>query len=59
MSTVAAGGPVPPTGKTITWDGVHFFVVREGRGSAVWAVADLFAKATQRRGLRPQASRPA
>jgi predicted ester cyclase len=40
-------GPVPPTGKTITWDGVHFFTVREGKVVAMWATADVFGKATQ------------
>ncbi|WP_144122836.1 ester cyclase [Catellatospora sichuanensis] len=44
---VGAWGPVPPTGKTITWDGVHFFAVRDGRVIAMWAMADVFAKALQ------------
>lgn len=40
-------GPVPATGRTITWDGVHFFTVRDGRIVALWATADLFGKAQQ------------
>ncbi len=40
-------GPVPPTGKTIAWDGVHFFTVRDSRIVAMWATADMFAKALQ------------
>jgi predicted ester cyclase len=44
---VGVWGPVPPTGKTISWDGVHFFRVRDGRVEAMWAMADVFAKAMQ------------
>ncbi len=44
---VGAWGPTPPTGKTITWDGVHFFEVSDGRVVAMWAMADVFAKALQ------------
>jgi len=40
-------GPVPPTGKTISWDGVHFFTVRDGKVVAMWAMADVFGKAMQ------------
>jgi predicted ester cyclase len=40
-------GPVPPTGRTIGWDGVHFVTVRAGRIVKLWAMADVFAKATQ------------
>jgi predicted ester cyclase len=40
-------GPVPPTGKTISWDGVHFFTLRDGRVIAMWAMADVFGKAMQ------------
>jgi predicted ester cyclase len=40
-------GPVPPTGRTISWDGVHFITVRAGRIVKLWAMADTFSKATQ------------
>ena len=40
-------GPVPATGKTISWDGVHFFTVRDGKVVAMWAMADVFGKAVQ------------
>jgi predicted ester cyclase len=40
-------GPVPATGKTISWDGVHFFTVRDGKVVAMWAMADVFGKAMQ------------
>ncbi|WP_117209780.1 ester cyclase [Allorhizocola rhizosphaerae] len=40
-------GPVPPTGRTIAWDGVHFFTVRDSRIVAMWATADMFTKALQ------------
>ena len=40
-------GPVRATGKTISWDGVHFFTVREGKVVAMWAIADVFGKAMQ------------
>lgn len=44
---VGQWGPVPPTGKTISWEGVHFFTVRDGKIVAMWALADVFAKAMQ------------
>ena len=44
---IGAWGPVPPTGRTVTWDGVHFFTVRDDRIVAMWATADLFSKAQQ------------
>jgi predicted ester cyclase len=40
-------GPVPPTDRTIAWDGVHFITVRDGRIVKLWAMADTFAKAVQ------------
>jgi predicted ester cyclase len=40
-------GPVRPTGKTIAWDGAHFFTVRDSRIVAMWAMADMFIKALQ------------
>jgi predicted ester cyclase len=40
-------GPVAATGRTVEWDGVHFFTVSEGRVTAIWAMADMFAKAEQ------------
>jgi len=42
---VGTWGPVPPTGRTATWDGVHLFTVRDGRITAMWAMADVFGKA--------------
>lgn len=44
---VGQWGPVPATGKTISWDGVHFFTVHNGQIVAVWAMADMFGKAQQ------------
>ena len=44
---VGAWGPVPPTGREIIWDGVHFFTVVDDRITALWATADRFAKAMQ------------
>jgi predicted ester cyclase len=38
---------VPPTGKTISWDGVHFFTLRDAKVIAMWAMADVFGKAMQ------------
>jgi predicted ester cyclase len=40
-------GPVPPTGRTIVWDGTHFFTVRDHRVIAAWAMSDVFSKAVQ------------
>lgn len=40
-------GPVPATGREVTWDGVHFFTVADGRVTSIWAMADRFAKAQQ------------
>jgi len=44
---VGQWGPVPPTGITVTWQGAHFFTVRDERIIAMWAVADTFGKAVQ------------
>lgn len=44
---VGQWGPVPPTGRSITWDGVHLFVISADRIVAVWAISDMFAKAVQ------------
>jgi predicted ester cyclase len=44
---VGAWGPVAATGRTVEWDGVHFFTVAEGRVTSIWAMADRFAKAEQ------------
>ena len=44
---VGTWGPVPATGREVTWDGVHFFTVVDGRVTALWATADRFAKAAQ------------
>lgn len=44
---VGPWGPVPATGRTVAWDGVHFFTVCDGRVTSIWAMADMFAKAQQ------------
>lgn len=44
---VGQWGPVAATGKTIEWDGVHFFTLRDGKITQMWAMADVFGKATQ------------
>jgi predicted ester cyclase len=44
---VGPWGPIAPTGATISWDGVHFFVVRDERIVALWALSDMFRKAMQ------------
>lgn len=44
---VGPWGPTPATGRTITWDGAHFFVVRADRIVAAWPMSDMFAKAVQ------------
>jgi predicted ester cyclase len=40
-------GSVVASGKTITWDGAHFFDVHEGRITSMWAIGDRLAKALQ------------
>lgn len=40
-------GPVPATGKSVHWEGVHFFTVSGGRVTSIWALADRFTKAQQ------------
>jgi predicted ester cyclase len=40
-------GPVAATGRSISWDGVHFFTLRDGKVVSMWAMADVFAKASQ------------
>jgi predicted ester cyclase len=40
-------GPVPPTGRTVSWEGVHFFTVRNGQITGLWATSDVFGKALQ------------
>jgi predicted ester cyclase len=44
---VGAWGPVPPTGRIVTADGVHFCTVRDGLVVALWAMSDRFGKAQQ------------
>lgn len=44
---VGTWGPVAATGKTVTWEGVHFFTVRNGQIVGLWALADVFGKALQ------------
>jgi predicted ester cyclase len=44
---VGPWGPVPATGLTVVWDGVHFFTVAGERVTSIWAMADRFAKAQQ------------
>lgn len=51
-------GPVPPTGRRVSWDGVHFFTVDQGRVVSLWAMADMFAKAQQLGVVMQPPSRP-
>jgi predicted ester cyclase len=44
---VGTWGPVPATGRTVSWDGVHFLTVSDRRVTSLWAMADMFAKAQQ------------
>lgn len=44
---VGAWGPVPPTGRRVTWRGAHFFTVRDGLVVGMAAMSDMFAKARQ------------
>ena len=45
---VGTWGPVAPTGRTVTWEGAHFFTVGpENLIVGVWALGDPFAKARQ------------
>jgi predicted ester cyclase len=44
---IGVWGPIAPTGATISWDGVHFFVVRDERIVGLWALSDMFRKALQ------------
>ena len=40
-------GPVPPTGKAVTYTGVHFLTVKDGRITALWSINDTFGKILQ------------
>jgi predicted ester cyclase len=44
---VGPWGPVPATGRTVAWAGVHFFTVTDERVTSIWAMADMFSKAQQ------------
>jgi len=44
---VGPWGPVAATGRSVTWEGVHFFTVHNGQITALWAIADVFNKALQ------------
>ena len=44
---VGPWGPVAATGKSVHWEGVHFFTVTGGRVTSIWALADRFSKAQQ------------
>ncbi|GIH04586.1 hypothetical protein Rhe02_26530 [Rhizocola hellebori] len=44
---VGPWGPVAPTGREVTWAGVHFFTVQAGRITGMWAMGDVFGKAMQ------------
>ena len=43
----AAAILVAATGRSVTWEGVHFFTVHNGQITALWAIADVFNKALQ------------
>lgn len=40
-------GPIPPTGKAVTYAGVHFFTIEDGRIADLWAINDTFGKILQ------------
>jgi steroid delta-isomerase-like uncharacterized protein len=40
-------GPIPPTGKTATYCGVHFFTVVDGKITDLWSINDTFGKVLQ------------
>ena len=37
-------GPIPPTGRTITYAGAHFLTVEDGRITRLWSINDTFGK---------------
>jgi predicted ester cyclase len=40
-------GPIPPTGRTATYQGAHFVFVAEGRITRLWSINGTFAKVQQ------------
>jgi predicted ester cyclase len=42
-----AFGPIPPTGRRVTYQGAHFLTVDGGRVMAVWSINDTFGKCLQ------------
>jgi predicted ester cyclase len=42
-----AFGPIAPTGKPVTYDGVSFLRIREGQIVEVWSTNDLYGLVTQ------------
>ena len=44
---VGVWGPVPASGREVTWEGAHFVTVEDGRICRMWALGDTFGKARQ------------
>jgi predicted ester cyclase len=42
-----AFGPIPPTGRTVSWTGIHIFRVRDGRFIEYWVEADSLGRLRQ------------
>ncbi len=40
-------GPIPPTGNTATYSGVHFLTVAGGKITNLWSINDTFGKVLQ------------
>jgi predicted ester cyclase len=44
---IGTWGPVPATGREVTWEGVYFVTVEDGWICHIWALGDTFEKARQ------------
>lgn len=44
---LGAFGPIPPTGRSVTWSGIHIFRVREGSFVEYWVAADSLSRLRQ------------
>ncbi len=40
-------GPIPPTGRTVTYAGAHFLALTGGRITGLWSINDTFGKVLQ------------
>jgi predicted ester cyclase len=40
-------GPVPPTGRSVTWSGIHIYRIRDGRFVEYWVEADSLGRLRQ------------